>query len=480
VSAPKVLIADDSPLVLRMIEKMLTGAGYDVVTAHDGLEAIEQAFAHDVGVIILDVMMPRMNGYQACRLLKSEPATRGVPVVILTSKDQAGDRFWGLETGADYYLTKDAEPQRIVDLVRNVMNNNTPRPPRPPEAARPSVDILSRVNELLDRKLFEATILSEIGRVARSLVHFDETFTSVMALVARVVDFTVGAMAFVDGQDLDVLLMLQRPTAPAIVEEAKALLLEAVSREHSGTPFRKVQARLFAPADGGMGGPEETSLRGFASFPILTNGRLSGMLAVAGRAAARTSGESQEFLSQVANQAQIVVENSRLFDRVRSLSVRDSLTELFNHRHSIELLGLEFERVGRYAAGVSVAMTDIDHFKAINDEHGHVAGDVVLRDLARLLKESLRTVDAVGRYGGEEFVAVLPHTTHDEALHTAERIRRAVQEHPFRAGDAELRVTVSIGVASYPSTEVDSPGALIREADKALYRAKQGGRNRVA
>jgi diguanylate cyclase (GGDEF)-like protein len=287
-------------------------------------------------------------------------------------------------------------------------------------------------------------------------------------------------MAFVEGEDLEVLLMLHRPTAPAVVEEAKALLLEAISRERSAASFRKVQARLFAPTNGGTGGPEETSLRGFASFPILTNGRLTGMLAVSGRSAARISSESQQFLSQVANQAQIVVENSRLFDRVRNLSIRDSLTDLFNHRHSIELLGLEFERVGRYAAGVSVAMTDIDHFKAINDEHGHTAGDVVLRDLARLLKESLRTVDAVGRYGGEEFVAVLPHTTHEEALHTAERIRRAVQEHPFRAGEEELRVTVSIGVASYPSSDVDSPSALIREADKALYRAKQGGRNRVA
>src|SRR5687767_8346771 len=176
-----------------MIEAMLTGAGLDVVTAHDGLEAIEKAFAEDVSLVILDVMMPRMNGYQACRLLKSEPQTKGLPVVILTSKDQAGDRFWGLETGADYYITKDSEPQRILELVKNVLASGMPERPPPSDGQRTGVDILSRVNELLDRELYEATILSEIGRVARSLVHFDETFTSVMALVARVVDFTVGA-----------------------------------------------------------------------------------------------------------------------------------------------------------------------------------------------------------------------------------------------------------------------------------------------
>src|SRR5687767_232809 len=174
-----------------MIEAMLTGAGLDVVTAHDGLEAIEKAFAEDVSLVILDVMMPRMNGYQACRLLKTEPATKGLPVVILTSKDQARDRFWGLETGADYYITKDSEPHRILDLVKNVLAGEAARPrPRPADTQRSGVDILSRVNDLLDRKLYEATVLSEIGRVARSLVQVDETFTSVMALVARVVDFT--------------------------------------------------------------------------------------------------------------------------------------------------------------------------------------------------------------------------------------------------------------------------------------------------
>jgi diguanylate cyclase (GGDEF)-like protein len=124
-------------------------------------------------------------------------------------------------------------------------------------------------------------------------------------------------------------------------------------------------------------------------------------------------------------------------------------------------------------------MVDIDNFKQINDQHGHQAGDVVLRDVARILRDSLRTVDSLGRYGGEEFAAILPHTDHEEALLTGERIRRAVAGHPFRIGPRELRVTVSVGVATYPSDVVDSPGALVREADKALYRAKQAGRDRV-
>src|SRR5687768_1325758 len=262
-----------------MIEKMLSGAGYDVITAHDGLEAIEKAVLEDVRLIILDVMMPRMNGYQACRLLKTDPATRDLPVVILTSRDQASDRFWGLETGADYYMTKDSEPQRILDLVKNVLDAEAARPrPPAPEGQRSGVDILSRVNDLLDRKLYEATILSEMGRIARKLVQFDETFTSVMAQVSRVVDFTVGAMAFVEGDDLEVVLMAHRRAGPEAIADARARLLEAVERERPGAVPSRTHFRMFAPA-AEVGGPEENALGGFASFPVVTESRLVGLLA---------------------------------------------------------------------------------------------------------------------------------------------------------------------------------------------------------
>jgi diguanylate cyclase (GGDEF)-like protein len=174
------------------------------------------------------------------------------------------------------------------------------------------------------------------------------------------------------------------------------------------------------------------------------------------------------------------MENSRLFDKVKALSIRDSLTGLFNHRHTMDQVANEFGRVGRYEGGVSLLMIDIDHFKAVNDEHGHPVGDAILREVARILKDTLRVVDSVGRYGGEEFVCILPHTNHEEARLTAERIRGAIADHAFRLGSQQCHVTVSVGVATYPSERVDSPGALLREADKALYRAKQSGRNRVA
>jgi diguanylate cyclase (GGDEF)-like protein len=342
-----------------------------------------------------------------------------------------------------------------------------------------SVDILSRVNELLDRKLYEATLLSEIGRVARSLVQFDETFTSVMAVIGRLVDFTVAAMAFVDEDELDVVIMQHRPAAPAVLEEAKSRLVEAVARERPGGRFARVHARLFSRPTASPG-TEEQALGGFAAFPVSANDRVIGLLALGGRAAARIGPEMEEFLRQVANQAHIVLVNSRLFERVRELSIRDGLTELYNRRHSVELLNQEFARVGRYEEGVGILLVDIDHFKRVNDEMGHPAGDAVIRQLAVVLKDTLRAVDSVGRYGGEEFIAVLPHTGRAECLKAGERVRRAVEAHAFRAGDREVRITVSVGTASYPSEDADSPDALVRVADRALYRAKEAGRNRVA
>jgi two-component system cell cycle response regulator len=459
-----------------MLERMLGSAGLSVVTAEDGLQALEKAAAEDVGLVILDVSMPRMNGYQACRLLKAEPATRDLPVVILTTHDQPGDKFWGAETGADYYITKDVEPERIVHLVKQVLAEHPPiARARTQPAGRSSVDILSRVNALLDRKLYEATLLSELGRLARSSVQFDVTFTAVMEVLARAVDFTLGGMGFVEGDDLDLVLALRRPAAAAAVESVRERIVQATVNARGG-PLGRVRSRVAASE---ASGPEQPSLPELTTVPVLASGKLTGLLAVAGGASARPSPDTQRFLEALAAQAHIVLENSRLFERVRELSIRDSLTMLYNHRHILEQVAQAVERADRYQETVSVVMVDIDHFKAVNDEYGHLAGDALLRQLALLLQDSVRSVDAVGRYGGEEFLLLLPHTADEEARRLADRIRARIQACAFRVGDRTHRLTVSMGVFSCPSPLVVSAADLVREADRALYRAKGAGRNRV-
>ena len=167
--------------------------------------------------------------------------------------------------------------------------------------------------------------------------------------------------------------------------------------------------------------------------------------------------------------------------RLRKLSITDGLTELYNHRHVHELLRDEFERSRRTEEPLAVTMIDLDKFKSVNDTYGHPTGDVVLYETARILRETAREIDMVGRYGGEEFIVILPNTDEAEAAAFAERVRTAVEAHVYRDPDTsvELRMTCSSGAASFPAEGVDAPEQLLKKADAALYVAKESGRNRV-
>ena len=164
---------------------------------------------------------------------------------------------------------------------------------------------------------------------------------------------------------------------------------------------------------------------------------------------------------------------------LKALSITDSLTRLYNRRHITEILDKEFERAKRKQKMLSLVFVDVDHFKLINDNFGHQCGDEVLVAIAKAAQSGLRSFDVVARYGGEEFLLVLPETPLAGGMAVAERLRAAVQSLAFAPPMECLSATVSLGVASYPSAQVDSASALFRQADEALYRAKQNGRNRV-
>ena len=174
-------------------------------------------------------------------------------------------------------------------------------------------------------------------------------------------------------------------------------------------------------------------------------------------------------------------ELERVNKRLAKMAVTDGLTMLFNHRFFQDSLKREFKRLTRHRAlpFLSIAMIDIDHFKSLNDMHGHQAGDRVLRGISKVVKNSVRLTDIVARYGGEEFVIIMPETDFEGTTIVAERIRRNVEEASFTYRDMILKATVSIGLASYPQEGVKSEDDLIKAADSALYTAKTQGRNRV-
>jgi diguanylate cyclase (GGDEF)-like protein len=235
----------------------------------------------------------------------------------------------------------------------------------------------------------------------------------------------------------------------------------------------------------GSGPPElepaetEPGVGNIFAVPLRSMGNVVGVLALYDRVDGRPFDEGDvESLSTLSTQASIAMDNVQLHQEAQRLSTTDALTGLWNFRYLSSSLGREIERANRFERPLAVLMLDIDHFKQVNDQHGHARGDTVLRELAHRVQEQIREVDTFARYGGEEFVVVLPETTVEGATQLAERICVAVRREPFRAeGEEPLKVTVSVGGAAFP-THGSSAATLMRAADRALYVAKNDGRDR--
>jgi len=219
----------------------------------------------------------------------------------------------------------------------------------------------------------------------------------------------------------------------------------------------------------------------FVKLPIKTRGRVVGTLSVEGRSTEQDlADEDLELLGIFADTAAMALENAHLYHSMRELSVRDELTGLYNRRHLMGQFDAEWQDSERRGNPLSVLMIDIDHFKHLNDGNDHLVGDAALRKLATTLLRNTRGIDTVARFGGEEFVVLLPRTTNDTALRVAEKLRRLVErtEFPGEAAVPGASLTVSIGVAGRDISDTEY-GQLIERADSALYQAKREGRNRV-
>lgn len=212
---------------------------------------------------------------------------------------------------------------------------------------------------------------------------------------------------------------------------------------------------------------------GYALFPLKIQDELIGNLAVEG-----LKDEDKEKFYILSQQFLLGIKRAFLYDGVQALSIIDTLTNVFNRRYYLERFKEELQRSIRFKYDFSCLMVDIDYFKSFNDRYGHIVGDAILRDLSKTIQENMRQIDLLGRYGGEEFSVILSETDKEAASFAAERIRKAVEEKHIKVYDEELKVTVSIGVSTYPADAKDMK-ALIDKADTALYRAKQAGRNKV-
>jgi len=446
----RILVVDDIEANIRLLEAKLTAEYYEVISAPEGLTALDLAVNADPDIILLDVMMPGMDGFEVCRRLKQEPATRHIPVVLVTALDGRRDRLTGLEAGADDFLTKPIDDVALFARVRSLSRLKIVADElRQREASGRRMGVISAAAGRLGGTGGRIVIADDNERQAKRI--FDE-----LAIEHRPV---VEA-------DPEKALLAARARADLVI-------VNTVAREFDGlrlaAQLRSDDATRHAPILAVVDAADRP--RSLKALEIGVNDLLSRPI------------DPEEMAARVRS----LIRQKRYTDFLRNnldssleLAVTDALTGLHNRRYMAGQLGALVKRAARGGEGVAVLLVDIDHFKRINDTFGHNIGDEVLREFAVRLATNTRAVDLPCRYGGEEFVVVMPDTSLEAAHRIAERLRLHVSGAPFRLAGLEepLTVTISIGVASVVGGD-DTPDMLLKRADDALYEAKAAGRNQV-
>ncbi|OYW03071.1 MAG: hypothetical protein B7Z61_11030 [Acidobacteria bacterium 37-71-11] len=468
----RVLVVDDSDTTRTLLVRTLERAGFEVSSARDGAEGAAAALREPPAVVVTDLDMPVMDGHQLLRLLKSETATAMTPIVILTSHGEAPSRFWGLRAGADAYLTKDSDPAELVATVGRLAAATAVGPAREPAGPLGPLDVLTKVVRQLDASLMRATLLNALLERGLSTNDLHAANRAILEVVAGVADAHLLAVGVTepDAATLDVLV-----ARPVSLRSTDRFIAATVAEMALPT-----NVELKVDVSGAGEGEGDADPSHLVSYPLPMRGATS-LLALLPSEPQQFAVASAGLLADLAPHAGILLDNARLGQKLQELSTHDGLTRALNHRAILERLSQEIERAGRYDRTVTVVISDLDHFKRVNDAHGHVAGDAVLRAAADAMRHALRVSDVLGRFGGEEFLAVLPESDLEAGRQAAERLRRAVAERTATIASGErVPITGSFGVASQAElgSEVTAD-ALVALADSRLYQAKAAGRNCV-
>ncbi|MDL1970415.1 MAG: diguanylate cyclase [Candidatus Desulfofervidaceae bacterium] len=480
-----ILLVDDSVLVLKMLSAFLEKNGYRVTTAMNGLEAIEKVYNEPPDIILLDIMMPKMNGYQVCRLLKNDEQTKYIPIIMFTSKDKPIDKFWGLQTGADAYVAKDIAYDKLLQIIATSLEKVKDRKHKKlkPEQPITLIDILLKTNELLDRKLYEVTIINRITTLSRNIHAYKKIIDDILTILYELINYQL-ATVFVTDVNSGTLFVKSDlyPHKEDLIELENFCSSQFQVQDLEIPP--QIEPVILAPEEA-----EETKIitdaEAFYLFQskakeIKEKENIWGGFIFYGETVKDLSENEKAILELILEQAFVIAENAYLYEKIRLKSVTDELTGLYNRRYFFERLTEEYEKTKRHSElEFSVIMLDIDHFKKINDTYGHMAGDVVLKMLARIMKNSVRTTDIAARFGGEEFIFLLPQTPLKGGIVFAERLRKTVEEYNFQALGHKIPVTISLGVSNYNNKLPYTLDEIIKNTDEALYQAKETGRNKV-
>ena len=450
----RILVVDDIPTNVKLLEARLMAEYFQVLTASNGMDALQICESGQCDVVLLDVMMPEMDGFEVCRRIKSSPATMHLPVVMVTALDSPEDKLRGLEAGADDFLTKPVNDLALVTRVKS----------------------LARLKMITDDLRLRAANGDELAI---------DSFKSVEALNSEAQKGKIVVIddeAFSYGKIADVLSASN--SVEVIKDPQEALIgvaegdfdLAVISMSLEGYDSLRLCSYL-------------RSLERTRSLPILIvadqdqDELISRAMEIGVNDYVRRPLDQHELVARIRTQLM----RKRYHDCLRNsvqqtieMAVKDPLTGLHNRRY-LESHGKGLLKKAQSSdERLSAIMCDIDHFKAVNDTHGHDVGDVVIRECAKRIIKNVRGVDLACRFGGEEFVILMPDTGIELAELVAERIRDEVEAHPVFAneGATQVSITMSLGVSALQA-EDDSVEKLLKRADVALYNAKRDGRNRV-
>lgn len=448
----RVLIVDDIPVNLRLLETHLNAEYFIVLKANSGAEALEICAKEEVDIVLLDVMMPEMDGFEVCKRLKADPHTHHLPIIMVTALDQPADRIKGLEAGADDFLTKPFDVVQLMARVKSLVRlkaltdelraRATTKQQMDIEDADRVMDAInvagSRVM-IIDNDERHATKLKEILQPDHKVDIITNPSDAVVILAEHQYEIIIVSMALETHDPLRICSQLRT------LEQGRNVPILLIAQEEDK---EKVIRGL------------ELGVNDFISRPI----------------------ERHEFLARVRTQVRRYRYATELRESVSStlqLAIIDELTKLYNRRYFDRHLDIMLKKAMEQGRGMAVMMLDIDHFKQVNDQWGHDAGDKILIEFAKRIQRNIRGIDLPCRYGGEEFVVLMPDIDRRNAHLVGERVRTAIENIRFDTGNGiHIPITVSAGIAFNKSLG-DSPTDLLKRADVALYKAKSDGRNRV-
>jgi len=458
----RVLVVDDDTTVGRIVRLNLgSGEGYDVQVVTSGQAALDLVRSTPPDCILLDVMMPEMDGLEVCRRLKADPAAAPIPVIMLTAKAEVEDKLAAFRLGADDYVSKPFDVYELSARVRAVLSRAS--------YAQVAAEN-ARLLEDSRRRQLEAETLHHLATQVAAMRNADD----VLQFIADDARELAGAEAAVVRLWMNGQLRLRAqspdrlPAAPAGEPELAGTV--AGDRRSCGgiTGAGALEFNI-----------DDAAREDLVVFSVpIAGAEPLGALTVWGSRPRRFSARHRELLEALATQAAIAVENHLLLEKTRRQAVTDALTGVANHRELLDRLDAALDLAVKEQRPLAALMVDVDGFKEINDAYGHPMGDEILRTVGAALVAEVRPGDLVARYGGDEFMLILPEATADMAWMTAQRLLHAVAQSTVPRLVDRLRLSVSIGIAAFPE-DARNRQTLIQAADQAMYFAKHEGGGRV-